>query len=483
VLDVGSISKQFTAMAILMLQKEGKLSLDDPIRKYIPEMPAYADKVTIRRALSQTSGLRDLYTMMGQTGRTFEGDTIDALRVITRSAEPNYEPGARYLYTNSGWILAAQIVYRLTGKTLAQFAQERIFAPLGMHDTRYLADARTVIPNGAEGYAPQPGGGFRLARSTYDGAILGAGAVHTTVEDFGRWLNNYDSGLVGGRDILETMTTATTLNDGSPARSGSTQAYAVGLNVGTLRGLRVVSHGGSWAGYRGHFLRFPDQRFAVATFCNLTTSGPDSLARKVAGIYLADRMQPDSATAWTVALAGTPRVELPAASLRGLVGVWRNVERGELRRTRLVGDTLFTVGAERTRIVPLEGGRFRAGPGVELRFEGDAAAPSRMIVRTIAETVTFARADTAALTPAQLAEYAGDYRSHEVDATHTWKVEKAQLVLYINDRRLGVLEPSYKDGFTRGGSVIDVMRDPKGRITGFVVEAGRVRHLRFTRVQ
>jgi CubicO group peptidase (beta-lactamase class C family) len=483
VLDVGSISKQFTAMAILMLQKEGKLSLDDPIRKYIPEMPAYADKITLRRALSQTSGLRDLYTMMGQTGRTFAGDTIDALRVITRSAEPNYEPGARYLYTNSGWILAAQIVYRLTGKTLAQFAEERIFAPLGMQDTRYLADARTIIPNGAEGYAPQPGGGFRLARSTYDGAIVGAGAVHTSVEDFGRWLNNYEAATVGGRDILETMTTATMLNDGSPAQSGPTQAYAVGLNVGTLRGLQVVSHGGSWAGYRGHFLRFPDQRFAVATFCNLTTSGPDSLARKVAGIYLADRMQPDSATAWSVALAGAPQVELPAASLRALAGVWRNVERGELRRTRLVGDTLFTVGAERTRTVPLDGGRFRAGPGIELRFEGDAAAPSRMIVRTTAETVTYTRADTAALTPAKLAEYAGDYRSDEVDATHTWKVEKAQLVLYINDRRLGVLEPTYQDGFTRGGSVIDVMRDPKGRITGFVVEAGRVRHLRFTRVQ
>ena len=180
VLDVGSISKQFTAMAMLMLQKEGKLSLDDPIRKYIPEMPAYADKITLRRALSQTSGLRDLYIMMGQTGRTFAGDTIDALRVITRSAEPNYEPGARYLYTNSGWILAAQIVYRLTGKTLAQFAEERIFAPLGMRDTRYLADAATIIPNGAEGYAPRPGGaGFRVARSTYDGAIMGAGAVHT----------------------------------------------------------------------------------------------------------------------------------------------------------------------------------------------------------------------------------------------------------------------------------------------------------------
>ena len=155
------------------------------------------------------------------------------------------------------------------------------------------------------------------------------------------------------------MTTATKLNDGSPATSGPTQAYAIGLNVGTLRGLRVVSHGGSWAGYRGHFLRFPDQRFAVATFCNLTTSGPDSLARKVAGIYLGDRMQPDSVTAWAAALDAAPRVEMPVTNLRALAGVWRNVERGEVRRTRLVGDTLFSVGAERTRMVPLDGRRFR----------------------------------------------------------------------------------------------------------------------------
>ena len=486
VLDVGSISKQFTAMSILMLQKEGKLSLDDPIRKYIPEMPAYADKVTLRRALSQTSGLRDLYVMMSQTGRTFAGDTIDALRVITHSAEPNYTPGERYLYTNSGWILAAQIVYRLTGKTLDQFAEERIFGPLGMHDTRYLADATTIIPNGAEGYAPQPGGraGFRVARSSYDGAIMGAGAVHTSVEDFGRWLDNYDDATVGGRDIIATMTTPTMLNDGTPAKSGPTQAYAIGLNVGTLRGLRVVSHGGSWAGYRGHFLRFPDQHFAVATFCNLTTSGPDSLARKVAGIYLADRMQPDSAAAWTVALAGAPRADVPAANLRPLVGVWRNVERGEVRRTRLVGDTLFiTGGGERGRVVPIEGGRFRAGPE-ELRFDGNDAAPARLVARTPGDSVTFTRADTVALTPAQLAEYAGSYRSDEVETTQVWKVEKGQIVVYANDRRLGVLEPAYKDGFTRGGgNVIDVTRDAKGRITGYLVESGRVRHLRFTRVR
>ncbi|HYC50327.1 MAG TPA: serine hydrolase domain-containing protein [Gemmatimonadaceae bacterium] len=482
VLDVGSISKQFTAMAMLMLEKDGRISLDDPLRKYFPEMPAYADKVTLRRALSQTSGLRDLYTMMGQTGRAFDGDTIDALRIITRSAEPNYEPGARYLYTNSGWILAAQIIYRLTGKTLAQFAEERIFGPLGMRDTRYLGDASLVIPNLATSYSPR-GAAFRVQHSTYDGSIMGAGGVHTTVEDFNRWLNNYETGAVGGPDIIAKMTTATLLNDGTPAKSGSTQAYALGLNVGTLRGLRVVSHGGSWAGYRGHFLRFPDQQFAVATFCNLSSSGPDSLARKVAGIYLADRMQPDSAALWIATLAGAPRADLPTTNLRPLVGVWRNVERGEVRRTRLSGDTLVATGGQRMPLIPLDGARFRGTSGVQIRFEGDAAAATRMIVRTAGDEVTYLRADTATLTSAQLAEFVGSYRNDEIEATQTWKLDKGQIVVFANDRRVGALEPTYKDGFVSGGTVIDVVRDSRGRITGYVVQAGRVRNLRFSRVR
>jgi CubicO group peptidase (beta-lactamase class C family) len=482
VLDVGSISKQFTAMAMLILMKEGKLSLEDPIRKIFPEMPAYADGITWRRALSQTSGLRDLWTMWGQTGRTFAGDTIDAIHIIARSAEPNYVPGERYLYTNSGWILAAQAVYRLTGKTLAQFAEERIFGPLGMRDTRFLVDRAAVIPNLAESYGPRDKT-YRLQRNNYDGAIMGAGGIHTTVEDFGRWLDNYDAATVGGREIITTMTTATTLNDGSPAVSAPSQAYAIGLTVGTLRGLRVVAHGGSWAGFRGHFLRFPDQRFAVATFCNLATSGPDSLAQQVAAIYLGDRMQPDTAAAWTEALAKAPRVEASAATLRSLAGVWRNVERGEVRRTRVKGDTLFSDGTPPTPYVPLGDGRFRTERGTEIRFEADADAPSRMIVRTTAGPVTFTRADTVALDAAKLAEYAGNYRSDEIEATHVWKVEDGKLAVYVDYRRLGVLEPTYKDGFTRGGTVIDVIRDGKGRITGYTLEAGRVRHLRFTRVR
>ena len=481
VLDVGSISKQFTAMSVLLLVKEGKLSLDDPIRKQFPELPAYADRITWRRALSQTSGLRDLWSMWGQTGRTFAGDTVDALHIIAGSVEPNYEPGERYLYTNTGWILAAQLVYRLTGKNLAAFARERIFTPLGMRDTRYLSDRDAIIPNLAESYGPE-GTGFAVRRNNYDGAIMGAGGIHTTVEDFGRWLDNYDAATVGGPDIIRTMTTPMTLNDGSPAWAGPGLAYAIGLTVGTERGLRVVAHGGAWGGFRGHFLRFPDQRFAVATFCNFASAGPDSMARKVAAIYLGDRMQPDTAAAWAEALASAPRVEATAASLRGLVGVWRNGERGDVRRTRLSGDTLVSDGNRPTPYEPIAGGRFRAGPGTEVRFEGDPAAPSSMLVRTIAGTVAFARADTAALDPKKLAEYVGDYRNDEAEVTQTWKLEDGKLVVYAGYRKLGELEPTYRDGFT-GRGIIDVQRDKRGRITGYLVEAGRVRHLRFTRVR
>jgi len=482
VLDVGSISKQFTALAVLLLVQEGRLSLEDPLRKHFPEMPAYADGVTWRRALSQTSGLRDLWTLWGQTGRTFAGDTIDALRVITRSAEPNYVPGERYLYTNSGWILAAQLVYRLTGQTLAQFAESRLFAPLGMRDTRYFGDRSAVIPNLATPYSPR-GDGFRVSRNTYDGAIVGAGGVHTTIEDFGRWLDNYDQATVGGRDVITIMTTPTTLNDGTPAKSGATQAYAVGLNAGTLRGLPVVSHGGSWQGFRAHFLRFPAERTAVATFCNHSGAGPDSLARHVAAIYLGDRMQADSAALWRAALAAEPAVSQDIATLRTRTGVWRNVARGEVRRTRLSGDTLSLIADARTRMVPLGADRYRAGADAELRFERGADGGERMFVRTSGDTMTFTRADTVVLSAAKRAEYVGEYRNDEIETTQRWAVERDTLVLYANERRQGVLEPTYADGFLRGSAVIEVQRDGRGRIVGYTVQSGRVRNLRFTRVR
>ena len=147
------------------------------------------------------------------------------------------------------------------------------------------------------------------------------------------------------------------------------------------------------------------------------------------------------------------------------------------------GDTLVTEGQMRTAYVPLAGNRIRVGRGSEIRFESEGGTPTRMLVRGASGTDVYTRADSAALTDAQLAEYAGDYRNDEIDATHTWKVEKGKLVAYSGYRRLGEIDPSYKDGFTRGGSVIDIVRDRRGRITGYTIQSGRVRDLRFTRVR
>jgi hypothetical protein len=191
-------------------------------------------------------------------------------------------------------------------------------------------------------------------------------------------------------------------------------------------------------------------------------------------------MQPDTVAAWTEALVKAPRVEAASATLRTLTGVWRNDERGEVRRTRLTGDTLFTDGEPPIAYVPLGGDRFRLERATEVRFEGGA---SRMVVRTPVSTATYTRTDTVALDAAKLAEYVGDYRNDEAEVTHTWKIEKGKLAVYAGYRLLGILEPSYRDGFTRGGAVVNVTRDGKGRITGYQVEAGRIRRLKFTRIR
>lgn len=194
-------------------------------------------------------------------------------------------------------------------------------------------------------------------------------------------------------------------------------------------------------------------------------------------------MQPDTVAAWIESLAKQSRVEMSASSLSAFTGFWRNVARGEVRRTRLHGDTLMAEGETRTPYIPLGNGRFRTAQNSEIRFEGDASVPSRMVTRTATDTATYIRADTVVLNVAMLAEYAANYRSDEIDVTHTWKVEKGRLIMSAGYRPLGTLEPTYKDGFTRGGSVIDVTRNAKGRITGYTIEPGRVRHLRFTRVR
>src|SRR5712664_958781 len=287
VFDIGSTSKQFTAASILLLEKQGKLSINDDVRKYIPELPDYGQKVTILHMLNHTSGLRDYLTLMDLAGIHIDSVTTDedALQIVSRQQALNFAPGSDWLYSNTGFFLLSVIVKRVSGKTLREFAGENIFVPLEMTHTQYRDDHTSLITNRAMAYdAKEKGGGYSLNVSYFE--QTGDGAVHTSVEDLLKWDENFYSGQIGGKTFLSEIQEQGKLND------GKVLDYAKGLRVTDYRGLRTVSHGGSWGGYRAELLRFPEQHFSVACLCNLGSARPSNRAQRVADIYLAGAMGP-----------------------------------------------------------------------------------------------------------------------------------------------------------------------------------------------
>lgn len=284
---VGSVSKQFTAAAVALLAQDGLIDLDDDIRDYFPEMPAYERPITVRHLVHHTSGLRDIYTLMALAGIRLENvfSDEDAIALIAAQQKTNFPPGDEYLYSNSGYFLLAQLVERVTGKPLREYAEERIFAPLGMRDTHFHDRPDHVVERRAMSYQPDGDDGFRLS---YLGNFdkVGAGGLYSTVRDLLLWDRNFYTGDVGGEELLELIRTAGTLTDGEPI------TYAFGLTVDEYRGARTVSHSGSMMGFKAAFLQFPEQRLTVLATCNLGPIVPMDLARRVADAWLGDELEP-----------------------------------------------------------------------------------------------------------------------------------------------------------------------------------------------
>jgi CubicO group peptidase (beta-lactamase class C family) len=470
VYDIGSTSKQFAAASIVLLAQQGKLALDDDVRKLIPELPAYQKPVTIRHMLNHTSGLRDYLTLFGLSGVDFDSTTGDkeALQIIVRQKQLNFAPGEDWLYSNSGFFLLSQIVKRASGKTLAQFAQEHIFDPLGMKHTHFHDNHTLIVPQRATGYAPAATG-FRIEMSNFE--QTGDGAVYTTIEDLLRWDQNFYQPKVGGQAMLDQLLTLGTLNNGKKLD------YALGLFVDEYKGLRRVHHGGSWAGYRAEMMRFPAQQFTVACLCNLATANPTNLATKVADIYLANEFKAsEEKTA-----APAPTITLSEEQLKDKVGLYRFAATGEFRRITLRDGKLwmdtFGLGAS---LLPLTPNRFRAGPTAEMTFEKSTSGKWTLKLPRNDREDAFESVEAFAPTAQQLADFAGSYYSEELDTTYRLTVEDGTLkVTDRNDQKL-VLTPTYRDAFT-GRFQAEFSRDAQGRVTGFVVHAGRIRHVKFVR--
>ncbi len=286
VFRIGSVSKQVTAGVVALLDLEGVLDLDDPVRRWIPELPDYGPEFTLRSLLHHTSGARDyltLATLAGLEDQDWYSDQ-DLLELVTAQRETNFPPGSEHLYSNSGYWLLSQVVLRATGRTLAQVAEERLFRPLGMDATHYHDDPGRIVPDRAVGYAPLEEGGWRISTTTLP--MIGDGGVFTSVEELALWARNLVEPEVGGPAWREAMLRRGVLT------TGDTLTYALGLEHRTHRGRRTVGHGGSFVGYRADLTRFPDDDLTVLTLCNRADANPSRRARRVAEVFLEPIMDP-----------------------------------------------------------------------------------------------------------------------------------------------------------------------------------------------
>ena len=286
IFHVASVAKQFTAMAVMLLARDGKLSLDDDIRKYITEIPDYGTPITIRHLLTHTSGLRDQWELIGLSRGRFEENRIteaDVMDIVARQKALNFTPGAEHVYSNTGFTLLAVIVKRVAGKSLRDFADENVFKPLAMANTHFHDDYTMLVPGRTSAYARRAGG-WHVSIPNFD--VYGATNLFTTVGDLLKWEANFDHPIIGDRTLFDQMETPARLTNGETTR------YGFGVGVSRYRGARVVEHDGADAGYRSYVGRFPEQGLAIAVLCNAATANPTLLARGVTDAYLGSALAP-----------------------------------------------------------------------------------------------------------------------------------------------------------------------------------------------
>ncbi len=481
---LGSVSKQFVAASIALLEQQGKLSLDDDVRKYVPEIPDYGAPITVRHLVHHTSGIRDYLELMGIAGLplgTFH-DNQGVVDLIARQKGLNFVPGERHLYSNSGYFLLAVIVEKASGMSLREYAEKHIFGPLGMEHTHFHDDYMHLIPNRASGYFAGPDG-YRNFLTTFD--RVGSGGVFSSVEDLVLWDRNFYTGEVGGEAFLARMHERGTRNDGKRLD------YAFGLTIREHRGLRVVEHGGALGGYRSTIVRIPDERFSVIVLANVSTAQPGSLAMQVVELALADRIETIAGkTPGAAGEAGSGEsVEVPTETLRRLEGSYWNAEDRNTRRIYVNADgvLMYARGLQsETPLAALGDDRFRmlgTPVDVEVAFrEFDGGRPSTMVVTVDGDDpAVLTRYEPAGVTPADRAALAGRYHGDELPVDYDIVERGGVLVARGPDRSETPLLPGPEDVFVAGGAVVRFTRGDDGAVDGFVLDTGRAQGLRFER--
>ena len=457
----GSVAKQFTAAAVLLLARDGKLSLDDPARKYLPELPAAAAAITIRQMLNHTAGLRDwgYLTAMAGIPRDRYGATLDTvLDILSRQRALDFTPGTRWSYSNSGYTLAAILVSRVSGMPFPEFTRQRIFNPLGMTNTSFRDDWTRIVKRRADGHVQRGDG---VSRQMSNENVYGNGGLLTTVDDLLKWNRNFDRPIVGDAAFVDALQTRTRFTD------GGTHEYALGLYVDTYQGAREVDHSGGGLGYAGHLGRYPDQQVSVAVMCNLEEANVTAMAKSVARLFLSSlRRAPEPASTHALTddeasrLTGLYRSKEPVGSLTVVSA------KGRLQVPKIAD------------LIPQSPTQFVTSDSVTYEFDGRGG------LRTADEfgrVTLYDRVEPVRPSAAELRAFAGRYTSDEVNTTLELLVDDGTLVI----RRLPDwnirLTPVYADAFRGDLGWITFERDASGQVLRLNVSQDRMWRLPFDR--
>jgi len=463
VFNLASASKEFTAASVMLLAASGKLSLDDDIRKYVPELPNLGATVTIRQLLTHTSGWRDYIQLLVWQGHEVRDHVSarDALNVLERQRALNFEPGTAFAYSNTGYFLLGLVVQRVSGESLPQFAREHIFEPLGMQDTRYVDDTRDVVPRRAVAYERAPNGTWREAMSGWD--LVGDGGVQSTAEDLAKWDDEFESGRVGGRALVDLLVAPEHLS------TGARVPYGFGLFVDTYGGRRRVWHNGIWAGYRSLFMRFPDAHLTIIALCNAADAPSEQL-----GDAIADIMLPKSPG------AATPPVWARVRNADHLAGDYYSGATNQ--RVSVIADSgrLALAGPPMVPLALVGPRRFGVGTS-ELEFLPPNGEAQTMLAHNDGRTSVYRRVGPA-LDRSAFPQYEGRYWSDELGVGYSVTMKADTLELRDGRGESTPLVPLFRDGFDGPGTV-RFERDSAGVVTAMTFTTRGVDALPFTRVR
>ncbi|MDO9679598.1 MAG: serine hydrolase domain-containing protein [Bacteroidales bacterium] len=378
IFECGSVSKQFTAAAILLLAQEGKLSLNDDVRKYIPELPQYDAPITIQHLLNHTSGLKDwgaLYSLTGWPRTTRVYTQQLSIDIVFRQKSLNFTPGSKYSYSNSNYVMLVLITERVSGKSLADFTSEELFKPLEMTKTQWRDNFREIVPGRAVAYSVKNGVFFQDMPFE---DVHGPGGLLTTTGDLLKWNRLLETNDIFNAHIAHLRITPGLLND------GSSSGYAAGLMIGELNGYNEISHSGSTAGYRAWLAWYPDEKLSVAILSNYAAFNPTVAGRAVAYVFLG------TPQLTATIRDGSQQIKQPAyenSDLKRYVGTYYsedidvtyqiNLKDGELEVYRKAGDTFRLISTAKDEFSTLTNGQYIFTKDKRGRITGFTVSVSR----------------------------------------------------------------------------------------------------------